>query len=132
MKYFAFGAPAIPADFKYPESFLLFCATTEEQDIVPWYIFDDAENAIFWLETVREQYPDRNVIPFARDASLGDELACFDGNDVSGNPSVYYVHCFADPGWEDRGQVADFSEWVKLAQEDHNEFVNDDVESENS
>jgi len=44
----------------------------------------------------------------------------------SDNPRVFFVHCFASPGWESRGEAADFAEWLKLAQEDHQEFLADD------
>ena len=126
MKYFTFSSPQIPAEFKYPAQFHSFCASAVESDISPWYIFDEQEDATFWLQTLCEQYPDRKLVPFARDESLGDELACFDASEGSNNPRVHFVHCFASPGWENRGEVADFTEWLKLALEDHQEFHAED------
>jgi len=126
MKYVTFKSPQILATFRYPSQFISFCESAAETDISPWYIFDDAEDATFWLQTVREQYPDRMLIPFARDESLGDELACFDASGSSDNPRVYFVHCFASPGWESRGDAVDFAEWLKLADADHQEFLAED------
>ena len=67
-------------------------------------------------------------MPFAK-LEDSDDLACFDGRDGSGNPVVKYVHAFASAGWEDRGEVRDFSSWLAearaLSKERHAQREND-------
>jgi len=120
---FLFAAPEISADFKYPASFLNYCATAKNDSLEPWYIFEDAEEAMDWLETVREWYPTRNLIPFARDDVSGDDIACFDGADVAGDPKVHFVHTFASAGWEDRGNVPNFAAWLVEAGKSHAAYL---------
>ena len=60
-------------------------------------------------------------VPFAH-WYCSDDIACFDGADTSGNPKVYFVHAFASSGWEDRGDVDNFDEWLKIAQKDSEEY----------
>ena len=48
--------------------------------------------------------------------NYSDDIACFDASiDSADDPIVFYVHAFASPGWEDRGSVANFNEWLKQA-----------------
>lgn len=123
MPHHTFSVPLVPSDFRYPDAFHDYCAAPYDDILIPWYIFDDAEEANDWLETVREWYPTRSLIPFARDYSQGDDIACFDGADTTGNPKVHFVHCFASAGWEDRGYVESFTDWVKIAKEEHLEYL---------
>lgn len=123
IKKVLFAAPAISAEFKYPAAFLDYCATAENDSLEPWYIFEDAEEAADWLGTVREWYPTRNLIPFARDDVSGDDIACFDGADIAGDPKVHFVHTFASAGWEDRGNVMNFAAWLVEARKDHAAYL---------
>jgi hypothetical protein len=54
------------------------------------------------------------LFPFAK-VNCPDNIVCFDGEDTSGDPKVYYIHAFASPGWEDRGYADNFTEWLKMA-----------------
>lgn len=128
MKFVTVPPSELPKTFRFPDAFHRFCAAVPEIDLAPWYVFNEAEDVEFWLSTIREWYPARNLIPFARDFSMGDDIACFDGADTTGNPRVYFVHCFADAGWEDRGYVESFTDWEKIAQEEHVDYMAGQVE----
>jgi hypothetical protein len=70
-----------------------------------------------WLLTVKRLYPERKLVPFA--LRMGsDDIACFDGSTSSADPVVYLVHAYASSGWEDRGSVANFEAWLKVAEEE--------------
>ena len=118
-----FSGDEIPNGFKYPEeyiSIMLKCNFVE--DIEPWTLICEFEiSAKFWLLTLKKQYPDRKLIPFAK-LSYSDDIACFDGDDLSGNPRVLYIHAFASAGWEDRGYVDSFSEWLELARSESEKY----------
>ncbi|MBK0093652.1 SMI1/KNR4 family protein [Erwinia sp. S59] len=101
--------------FSFPESFINYISQPELVDIEPWWLFCSSPNYVdFWCEKVRELYPERKLIPFAN-LRYSDDIVCFDGEDTSGDPKVYYVHAFAASGWEDRGQADSFTEWLNMA-----------------
>lgn len=104
--------------FIYPQLFLNMVSATPVIDLEPWwFICEFKESAEYWFSEIKKQYPEKCLIPFAK-YSHTDDIACFDGSDTSGDPKVYYIHAFASPGWEERGSVANFNEWFKLAQEE--------------
>jgi hypothetical protein len=119
---YLFKPPLISSEFSYPEKFLEYCHIASRLDLYPWYIFDDERIANAWMEIVREWYPTRSLVPFARDESIGDDIVCFDGADKTGQPKVHFVHCFATIGWEDRGHVKDFDAWLKIAKKESDEY----------
>lgn len=101
--------------FLFPDLFCSYVSSELLEDIEPWWLFCDAQNYVdFWCRKVRELYPNRKLIPFAN-WRYTDDIVCFDGEDTSGNPKVYYVHAFASAGWEDRGYTDSFEEWLKMA-----------------
>lgn len=101
--------------FSFPESFINYISRVELEDLEPWWLFCSSPNYVnFWCEKVRELYPERQLVPFAN-WRYSDDIVCFDGNDASGDPKVFYVHAFASAGWEDRGYTDNFTEWLKIA-----------------
>ncbi len=84
----------------------------------PYFLAIDRQNADFWRETLRDQYPSRLLIPFAMRGDWNDTLACFDGADHSGDPNVFHVHAFTELGWEHRGDWGSFDSWLKQAEID--------------
>jgi hypothetical protein len=70
---------------------------------------------------LKRQYPARQLVPFALWEG-SDDVACFDGGAESGDPVVYYVHAYASPGWEDRGHVRNFAEWLEAAKEESSKY----------
>ena len=101
--------------FSFPDSFVNYVSKMELDDIEPWWFFCHASNYVyFWCEKIRDIYPERKLIPFAN-WRYSDDIVCFDGADISGDPKVYYIHAFASSGWEDRGYTDNFDEWLKIA-----------------
>ncbi|WP_225084760.1 SMI1/KNR4 family protein [Pectobacterium colocasium] len=101
--------------FSFSDDFIDYVSNTELEDIESWWLFCCSQNYVdFWCKKIRELYPERKLIPFAN-WRYSDDIACFDGEDTSGDPKVYYVHCFASTGWEDRGYTDNFTEWLKMA-----------------
>ncbi|UYU31963.1 SMI1/KNR4 family protein [Siccibacter colletis] len=101
--------------FSFPETFVNYVSQAQLEDIEPWWLFCHSSNYVdFWCEKVRELYPERKLIPFAN-WRYSDDIVCFDGADISGDPEVYYVHAFASAGWEDRDYTDNFDEWLKMA-----------------
>lgn len=101
--------------FSLSDDFIDYVSNTELEDIESWWLFCCSQNYVdFWCKKIRELYPERKLIPFAN-WRYSDDIVCFDGEDTSGDPKVYYVHCFASTGWEDRGYTDNFTEWLKIA-----------------
>jgi hypothetical protein len=73
------------------------------------------------VRTLQEQFPYRTLVPFAK-TGASDDVACFDGTDTSGDPKVLLIHTFCSPGWEDRGSVDNFDEWLKAVEEKSRQF----------
>ena len=83
-----------------------------------WWMFQNKDLAIYWNDTLRDQFPKRKLVPFAKHGA-SDDIACFDGADISGNPKVLIIHAFCEPGWELRGEASNLSEWlVKIEDEE--------------
>ena len=135
LKHSVLSAQELPPNFKYPPSYVeFFTLPQQELNLDPWWFLCLHEQATQdWFVELKRQYPNRSLIPFAK-LSYNDDVACFDGHDASGNPKVHYVHAFARDGWEDRGNVADFTAWLNLAKQESLEYKaefdsNGDVET---
>ena len=114
-----------PEGFVYPKSFLKEIGQDPVFDWEPWeYMGRQKDLTVWWFNTLKEQYPDRLLIPFAK-VLYQDDIACFDGNDHSGDPVVHYVHSFASPGWEDHGNVKNFDAWLENTKKEHYEWKAD-------
>jgi len=101
--------------FSFPDSFIKYVSAVELDDIESWWFFCCAQHYVdFWCEKIRKLYPERKLIPFAN-WRYSDDIACFDGEDISGDPKGYHVHAFASAGWEDRGYPDNFTGWMKIA-----------------
>lgn len=130
MTHYLYSEQELPRGFCFPASFLDMVHRDFVLDLEPWWFLYEFEDfAKQWLLEIERLYPNRSLVPFAK-VSYSDDIACFDGNDKSGNPKVYYVHAFASPGWEDRGCVGSFDEWLKLAKEESAQYKAERAESE--
>lgn len=117
-------------EYSYPKSFLAMIDENKINNIYPIiFLGNYSEWTEDWSEIIKEQYPTRNLVPFAKD-DRSDDVFCFDGDDTSGDPKVHIVHTFASPGWEDRGYLNNFKEWLKFAQEVKEEYEEDMREDE--
>lgn len=81
-----------------------------------WLIGSQPEFAHFCLNLLLGMGGSKVLIPFAKDDDSGD-IACFDGSDTSGSPSVYFhvgEESFAAVNWETRYRQT-FAEWLAEA-----------------
>lgn len=77
----------LPSGFEYPSKLQGFAVSGKYPAIAPWWFVDANSKAGKLFYSIR-QHDGRNLIPFAKvDDSRGD-VACFDGDDFSGNPRV--------------------------------------------
>src|SRR5262245_22245576 len=83
------------------------------QNLEPWYVFDAAQ-ARERLRGLRDRFPTRILLPFARRED-NDDVACFD-QQVPGK--VVIIHDFSLEGFEQREILADFYSWLRKAFED--------------
>lgn len=112
----------LPDGFEYPHSFMEFIKREPLLDLTPWWFLHKyTGTSEAWLKTVREQYPNRQLVPFAK-IEHTDDVACFDASEPSSDPIVHYVHTYASPGWEDRGHVGNFDAWLEAAIADAQQF----------
>ena len=101
----------LPAGFDYPPEFIRV-VELGLTDLEPWWIFDGdllRDRAL----GLRERYPARQLVPFARRQD-NDDVACWD----LGHGDVVVIHDFASPGWEQRRVYLDFNAWLRQAIED--------------
>ena len=112
-----------PPGFVLPRAYVALLAEAPLPDLDPWWFLAESPDlAVFWWTTLQEQYPTRRLVPFAKRDDRGDDLAAFDGSDVSGEPRVFYVHAYSTPGWEHRGEAANFVAWLENAKRDSLEY----------
>lgn len=122
MAAYLFEDDDLPEGFRFPASFLRLMAATPIPYYQPWWFLTAyRDEAREWLQALREDYPSRVLIPFAKYGSEA-EIACFDGADLSGNPVVCYVGADMKPGQEDHGRAADFDAWLQDAKLEFQEF----------
>lgn len=72
-----------------------------------WYFFEP-QDAKIRLEGLKERYPDRVLVPFARRID-NDDIACL-GMD---GEKVFIIHDFASSGYEQREVYQDIWEWLR-------------------
>lgn len=106
----------LPPGFKYPSKLQEYAATGQYPVIAPWW-FADADSKAGKLFYSIRQHDGRNLIPFAKvDDSRGD-IACFDGDDSSGDPRVLMLVL------DESGRsysYASFDQWLVAALKDAN------------
>jgi hypothetical protein len=108
----------LPAGFEFPRQFqrLLELGLI---NLEPWHIFT-GDNIVTSAKRLASMYPARSLIPFAWRQD-NDDIVCWDGADST---TVFLIHTFADPGWEQRGVFPTFYDWLRQAVEDLIEFDN--------
>ena len=116
----------VPEGFIFPAKYLEFMASDPHPILGPWwFLCEYPKYADFWLNQMQTQYPSRQLVPFAKMENT-DDLACFDASIKTDDPIVFYVHANASPGWEDRGHVKNFEEWLRAETERYADWSEDD------
>ena len=104
----------LPLGFTYPERIRSFAESGDYPRVVPWWFVDAVSDAGKLFFSIR-RHDGRNLIPFAKvDDGRGD-VACFDGDDHSGNPKVLML-VLDDSGR--RYSYIDFDDWLSSALKD--------------
>ena len=99
----------IPYEFTYPEAiYKLLELNLVDFDV--WYLMDK-ERARERITGLKQRYPERRLIPFAKRDDC-DDIACFD---AMFNEKVFIIHDFASPGWEQRETFDSVWEWLRYA-----------------
>jgi len=104
----------LPSGFKYPTQFLEFAGGAAHPNMYPW-LFIDAHSTVGELAYSVRQKDGRSLVPFASVEDDRKDIACFDGDDTSGNPAVLMLIL------DDSGRsysYANFEDWLKAAQAD--------------
>lgn len=100
-----------PEWFNYPHEFL----RVVEQgllDFDPWIILQHQQLRTRFVG-LRERYPNRSLVPFARRED-NDDVACWDKN----KPGIIVViHDFSSPGYESKEEFNCFWDWLRSALE---------------
>ncbi|QHI99153.1 hypothetical protein GT347_14915 [Xylophilus rhododendri] len=113
-KFELYAAEQLPQGFEFPAEIKDFAATGKHPDLGPWW-FIDANSRAGKLAYSARQHDGRNLIPFAKvDDGRGD-VACFDGDDLSGDPKVLMLVL------DDSGRsysFTNFSQWKAAALKD--------------
>lgn len=107
---------ALPTGFRYPESFLRI-VKLNLVDLDLWYVMDKEQMRCRY-EGLKERYPNRALIPFAR-RDDNDDIACFELNK---GEEVQIIHDFASQGYEQRKKYKMFWHWFRDAIEEMIEF----------
>lgn len=113
-KFELYARELLPPGFSYPTEIQNFASTGEYEDFGPWWFIDAKSKAGELAYSVRN-FDGRNLVPFAKvDDGRGD-VACFDGDDSSGNPKILMLVL------DDSGRLysfKNFSEWKVAALKD--------------
>ncbi len=112
----------IAPKFEYPTSYLQYVASCSGDELAPWHFICEKRTVDFYINILRNEYPDKLLVPFARlEESANGDLACFDGDDLSGDPKIYFhVFCYQGnlPIWEQRHYLKSFDDWLIEAKDD--------------
>lgn len=97
----------LPNEFTYPKSFNKLIELNLTNFEV-WYFMDSTsvESRIIGL---RDRYPTRSLIPFARRGDC-DDIACFE---VGHNGKIFIIHDYASEGYEQREVFESIWDWVQ-------------------
>jgi hypothetical protein len=105
------NASELPTGFTYPPQFVRV-VQLGLINLEPWWIME-GKLLRDRAEGLKERYPTRRLVPFARRQD-NDDVACWD---VDGD-RIVVVHDFAAAGWEQRTEFESFDEWLRAAMED--------------
>ncbi|AET59190.1 hypothetical protein HPL003_12165 [Paenibacillus terrae HPL-003] len=95
--------------FEYPESF----QKVVELNLIDydlWYLMSN-EQVLTRIEGLKNRYPNRKLIPFAR-RDDSDDIACFE---IGKADKVEIIHDFTGVGYEQRKEFETFWDWFKSA-----------------
>lgn len=119
VKYF-YDKSSLPVDFVYPQEYVRF-VEGDTSGLSPWWLTGNSpEFAELCFNVINEKLDGEKIlVPFAKDDDSGD-IACFDGDDASGNPKIYFdtgQESMTSIDWEKRYYLSDFVEWLRMVKD---------------
>ena len=135
-----YNSPILPSEFRLPQSYLELAKNHAIPDLEPWkFLFLDMPSSLSYYGAMLQQYPEKPLIPFAildDPSGLFNDgyvvLACFDGDDKSGDPKVYF-HDYGNPkrvDWSNRHSLDNFTKWLEVAGEESARYKAERAEDE--
>jgi len=126
-------AHLLPPGFLYPKQYLKMVETSDFPDLYPWQFLGKTPDELSpYVTGMTKVHQDKHLIPFAQEDSSNADIACFDGSDTTGDPKVYF-HVFSGsspaPSWEERYQLKNFAEWLRVAAEESVTFKREQAET---
>ena len=104
--------------FNYPNS-LLTLTDKGLLDFDPWVILTN-DSLINRYKGLKNRYPNRELVPFARRED-NDDVACFEGS----NDKIVIIHDYASEGYESSSGPMSFWDWFRLVIEVFIEYNED-------
>lgn len=109
-------------NYNYPTEFVKTIQLDPAIDLEPWWFIAYEDGDVnYWYQTLKNLYPKRELIPYAK-FNANDDIACFDGNDHSGEPKIFVIHAYASEGWELHRTYESYSDWLDAALKTHKEW----------
>jgi hypothetical protein len=125
---YIFEDMSLPAEFRFPKAYIKL-VQEGFPDLKPWwFVAEEPETAKMLYQIINEELKSKKLlIPFAKiDDSSGD-VACFDGEDTSGNPKVYFsVGAESDMSkidWHERYFLESFDVWLESAKKEAEQSI---------
>ncbi|MEM9337246.1 MAG: hypothetical protein AAGA66_00840 [Bacteroidota bacterium] len=104
----------LPSWFEYPSEFLILI-DQNLLDFDPWIVIT-GDRLKTRYQGLKERYPNRELIPFAKRED-NDDLACFEEG-----KEVVIIHDFASSGFEGGQESILFWDWLKQTVDDMIEY----------
>lgn len=106
-----YAPDVLPTAFRYPTAYSQLSKAGGLPNLGPWWFIDANSKAGELAWSVRN-HDGRNLVPFAKVDDGRDDVACFDGDDSSGNPAVLMLVL------DESGRIysyPDFATWMGAA-----------------
>lgn len=108
----------LPDGFRYPLEYIDLVHKGELQSLSPWWFLGKKpEFAELCFNVINEKLGGEKIlVPFAKTDDDGD-IACFDGNDTSGSPRIYFdtgEENMRGVNWDERYSIDSFSNWLEM------------------
>lgn len=106
----------LPNEFVYPKDYINLVKNNSEMDLSPWWLLGaEPEFAMLCYNVINDKVGgEKFLIPFAK-SDVDDDIACFDGDDVSGNPRIYFdigEESMRGINWDERYSIPNFNTWL--------------------
>ncbi|WP_042473845.1 hypothetical protein [Bacillus ndiopicus] len=95
--------------FEYPNSYKKI-VELNLVDFDVWYLIESGQATRRYFD-LKDRYPNRKLIPFARRDDT-DDIACFE---IGKGTRIQLIHDFTSEGFEQKHEFEDFWVWLEFA-----------------